>query len=305
VFADETEEEEVANDGYEEFQGNRFWADDWIRSLMMEGKFPHILLFEWCWTGPLRSPSGLFHCPLEAVRNMACFTRLTPGKFRSLVEEATEQPSAGLAWFPEYEYWWVKNYVLHRRDHANKLIASAKDLMRHPVPLASLAIAYYQTRGVDLMTLDHLKEFAHVTPDFPYPTDTLREGYAIDIETYAKPSSSPKPYPNPNKNPTTVTTGVAKAPPGWNECRQAYHEGYLSLTGEKPIMDVVDTSRLKTVLKTNYAGEGEWEKLVAVINYAVSGKDEAWNGSLPSFQTILSKYHLNRITSKLAKRQGA
>lgn len=289
----------ATGEGYEEFEGVRFWSDAWIKSLMLAGQFAHVLLFQWTWTGPLRTASGLFQCPLDAVRSMAGFTKLTPKRFREVVAETTEQPAAGIAFFPELDYWWVKNYIRHRDGSPNKLTASAKDLLRHPAALSSLAIAYNKERDLDLMTLEPLAHMATAQPDFPYPSDTLRERFAMDVSTFTLGLDAPYPYPKPKA--VTAITGSAKAPPGWNECKQTYHDGFLKATGEKPAMDVVDFARLKGTLRQHYAGDGEWQKLQAVIAFAISGRDPNWPDALPSLQTILSKYHRNRITSLLAR----
>lgn len=286
----------ASGEGYEEFEGRRFWGDEWIEALMLGGNFAHILLFEWVWTGPMRTPSGLLRCPIDAVRSMGHFTKLSPKRFRDVVEEATEQPHAGLAWFPEREYWWVKNYISHRREVPNKLVASAKDLLRHPRDLASLAISYNLERGINLMEREVLSQFAVANEGFPYPSDTLRERFAIDINTYLKPTATPEAV-SVSRIRKPQLQAPPKAPPGWNECKATYSDGFLATTGERPKMDEVDFKRLKVCLK----GYGdEWPKLKTVIEYAVSGKDTAWDGGLPSLQTILSKHHLNRITSKLA-----
>jgi len=293
----------AAGEGYEEFEGRRFWSDEWIKSLMELGRFPHILLFEWVWTGPMRTPSGLVHCPLDALRSIGHFTKLPPKRFREMVDEATEQPSSGLAWFPSQEYWWVKNYIVHRRDHANKLVASARDLLNHPRELASLVISYNSERNVDLARLDVIVQFSAQNGIFPYSTDTLRERYTIDTATYLKPYASPEAVPaSVSRKPQLRAT--PEAPPGWNECRKAYHDGFLKVTGEKPIMDVVDFARLKALLTKAKTDQEDWGKLATIISFAVSGKDPGFplDQGLPSLQTICSKHHINRIKSILATR---
>jgi len=290
----------MAGEGYEEFECNKFWGDAWIKSLMLAGKFAHVLLFEWAWMGPMRTPSGLFQCPIDAVRHLANFKKLTPKRFRTMVEEATAQPISGLAWFPDRDYWWVKNYIGYRSDSPNKLVASAKDLLRKPPELASLVIGYNLSRGVDLTEVEIIASACRAN-GFPVSEETLREGFAIATETYIKPSGVSVSVPVAVTEPEN--TGVAKAPPGWMECLQAYADGYRSLTDEKVAIGIVDTARLKATLK-EHAKEGEdgWQKVRAVIAYAVSGKDDAWGESVPLLQTIVSHYHLNRIKTLLARR---
>ena len=100
----------------------------------------------------------------------------------------------------------------------------------------------------------------------------------------------------------------APAPDGWKECLEAYSQGYEQTTGERPVMDQnkngVDFVRLKAMLK--HFGK-EWEKLQAIIGFAVSGDDPEWptEQGLPSLQTICSKHHVNRIMAIIATKGQA
>lgn len=176
----------ATGEGYEMFSAD-FWADAWVQQLLSGGRSDELLLFEWLWTGPLRTTSGLVHAPIGVVREFIGWP-YGPKRFRGIVERATEQPSAGLAWFPDRGYWWVKNYLRRRADRPNLLISAIKDLARHPRELAALVALYNLERGLDLTKVPAWETYAAQHVRDVADAETLRERFGIDSETYLKGS---------------------------------------------------------------------------------------------------------------------
>ena len=104
--------------------------------------------------------------------------------------------------------------------------------------------------------------------------------------------------------PVAVAVGVAVAVEitgvPHKACMAAYHEGFLKLTGEKPpIHGAADGAQLKRRLR-QCREEGEWQKVLKVIEWAVSGEDKAFRENPPTLKTILGDYHYTRILGRLA-----
>lgn len=85
--------------------------------------------------------------------------------------------------------------------------------------------------------------------------------------------------------------------------KDLYSNLYRGRTGEKPLMTAPDFSLLKTRLHevaTDVPPKEAEQKVTAVIRHALSGDYRDFQSNLPPLQTVLSKYHWNRIVSGLA-----
>ena len=80
----------------------------------------------------------------------------------------------------------------------------------------------------------------------------------------------------------------------------AYHDGFLKLTGEKPpIHGPSDGAALKRRL-SQCQEEGEWQKVLRVIEYALSGRDRWFRENPPSLKLILGDTNYTRLLGRLA-----
>ena len=97
-------------------------------------------------------------------------------------------------------------------------------------------------------------------------------------------------------------TKKAPSPAGYSQCLEAFYEGFKgSANGEHPAIDGSDGNLLIARLKQYRENDG-WEKVRAVIRFAVSGKDKGFPDGPPALRTLLSSHHFNRILGYLASR---
>jgi hypothetical protein len=85
--------------------------------------------------------------------------------------------------------------------------------------------------------------------------------------------------------------------------KDLYSKLYQGRTGEKPLMTAPDFALLKTRLHevaSDVTPQVAEKKITAVLRHAMSGDYRDFQANLPPLQTILSKYHWNRIVSGLA-----
>jgi len=96
--------------------------------------------------------------------------------------------------------------------------------------------------------------------------------------------------------------------------KDLYSNLYVGRTGERPLMTAPDFSLLRTRLHEackdarDNQGKGDEsakvaeKKVTMVVRHALSGDYRDFEANLPSLQTVLGKYHWNRIVSGLAMR---
>jgi hypothetical protein len=254
------------------WMSSEIWSKPWFRSLSDKGK----LLWFYLTTCSENTGAGIFQFDPDVVQ-------VKTGKWRTGEwEKATEGLTGHINFYPE-NWVWVTGYVKHNYQNPN--VKQAKGIGRivqkSPIQLQKeFWEEYNELPHISYTPLIPLLE-GYDTPLIP-----LLEGYDTPLIQSSPPLPSP-PLPSPEG-------GVHH-----QVCVDAYHQGFITLTGTNPSIDSVDTRLLKQRLG-ECTEDDEWKKVLLVIEYAVSGKDKKFVEEPPALRTILSGFHYNRIIGKLS-----
>jgi len=90
------------------------WTDPWFESLDPESK----LAFIYFWTNPYCTPSGIYSISAKRIENEL-------GYGIDMVSQALEKK---IAWYPEIQTVWVKNFFKYQCQNSKFAIAALKSL---------------------------------------------------------------------------------------------------------------------------------------------------------------------------------